>query len=74
MIQHSQQQDFITKLLRSPTISKTKRLPTAVFFHIEMRMRFATALQQPCAVQGVEWTVVGFDPTDLDKPTQQEVD
>ena len=37
-------------------------------------MRFATTLQQPFAVQDVDCTVVGFDPDDLDKAAQAEVD
>ena len=74
VMQHEEQKEFLTNLLRFPNISTTKRLPAAVLFHIGMRMRFTTMLQQPFAVQDVECTVVGFDPDDLDKAAQREVD
>ena len=37
-------------------------------------MRFTTTLQQPFAVQDVEYTVVGFDPPDVDKDSQVAAD
>ena len=74
VMQHAKQQDFFTELLRIPSIQTTKRLPAAVLFHMGMRMRFTTTLQQPFAVQDVDCTVVGFDPDDLDKAAQGEVD
>ena len=73
VIQHAEQKPFLTNLLRFPNISTTKRLPAAVLFHIGMRMRFTTTLQQPFAVQDVECTVVGFNPDDLDQAAQREV-
>ena len=39
-----------------------------------MRMRFATTLQQPFAVQDVECTVVGFEPDDMDKDAKVAFD
>ena len=39
-----------------------------------MGLRFATTLQPPFAVYDDECAVVGFDPDDVDKPTQREVD
>ena len=73
VMQYATQKDFHTELLRIPSIQTTKRLPAAVLFHIGMRMRFATTLQQPFAVQDVDCTVVGFDPDDLDKEAHMEM-
>jgi len=74
VMRHATQQEFCAELLRIPSIQTTKRLPAAVLFHIGMRMRFTTTLQQPFAVQDVECTVVGFDPDEQDKDAQVEVD
>jgi len=56
-------------MLRIPSIQKTKRLPPAVLFHLGMRVRLTTTIQQPFAVQDVESTVVGFDPDPADSIT-----
>ena len=53
---------FYDDLLRLPSIQKTKRLPPVVLFHLGMRVRLTTTIQQPFAVQDVESTVVGFAP------------
>ena len=74
VMRHADQEEFFTELLRIPSIQTTKRLPAAVLFHLGMRMRFTTTLQQPFAVQDVDCTVVGFDPDDSDKAAQVEVD
>ena len=54
---------FDEDFLRLPSIQKSKRLSPVVLFHLGMRVRLTTTIQQPFAVQGVEGTVVGFDPT-----------
>ena len=54
--------DYFKQLLQVPNISQTKKLPGVVLFHLNMRVRFTTTIQQPFAVQDVEATVVGFDP------------
>ena len=72
-MQYAKQKDFYTELLRIPSIQTTTRLPATVLFHIGMRMRFATTLHQPFAVQDVDCTVVGFDPDDLDKEAHIEM-
>ena len=74
VLQHAKQSDFFEELLRIPSIQTTKRLPAVALFHQGMRMRFTTTLQQPFAVQDVDCTVVGFDPDDMDKEAQTEVD
>ena len=61
---------YYEDLLRIPSIQKTKRLPPVVLFHLGMRMRFTTTIQQPFAVQDVEGTVVGFDPDPADLTTK----
>ena len=60
---------FYNNLLRIPSIQKTKRLPPVVLFHLGMRIRLTTTIQQPFAVQDVEGTVVGFDPDPVDFTT-----
>ena len=60
---------FYKDLLRIPSIQKTKRLPPVVLFHLGMRVRLTTTIQQPFAVQDVEGTVVGFDPDPVDSDT-----
>ena len=57
---------FYEDLLRIPSLQKTKRLPPVVLFHVGMRVRLTTTIQQPFAVQDVEGTVVGFDPDPAD--------
>ena len=74
VMRHADQEEFFRQLLRIPSIQTTKRLPGTVLFHVGMRMRFTTTLQQPFAVQDVDCTVVGFDPDDSDKAAQVEVD
>lgn len=61
---------FYEGLLRIPSIQKTKRLPPVVLFHLGMRVRLTTTIQQPFAVQDVEGTVVGFDPDPADSITK----
>ena len=61
-------------LLQIPSVQSTKRLPGVVLFHVGMRMRFTTTVQQPFAVQDVEGVVVGFDPVDTDSSTKSRVD
>ena len=61
---------FYEGLLRIPSIQKTKPLPPVVLFHLRMRVRLTTTIQQPFAVQDVEGTVVGFDPDPDDSTTQ----
>ena len=48
---------FYKELLRIPSIQKTKRLPPVVLFHLGMRVRLTTTIQQPFDVQDVEGTV-----------------
>ena len=60
------QEDFYEELLRISSIQITKRLPAVVLWHLGMRMRFSTTLQQPLAVQDVGCTVLGFEPDDMD--------
>ena len=74
VLQHASKSEFFEELLRIPSIQTTKRLPAVFLFHVGMRMRFTTTLQQPFAVQDVDCTVVGFDPDDLNKAAQTEVD
>ena len=57
---------FYEDLLRLPSIQKTKRLPPVVLFHLGMRVRLTTTIQQPFAAQDVEGSVVGFDPDPID--------
>ena len=61
---------FYEGLLRIPSIQKTKRLPPLVLFHLGMRVRLTTTIQQPFAVQEVEGTVVGFDPFHYESQTR----
>ena len=61
---------FYEGLLRIPNIQNTKRLPPVVLFHLGMRVRLTTTIQQPFAVQDVEGTVVGFEPDPADSITQ----
>ena len=61
---------FYEGLLRIPSIQKTKRLPPVVLFHLGMRVRLTTTIQQPFAVQDVEGMVVGFDPDPADSTTK----
>ena len=49
---------FYEDLLRIPSLQKTKRLPPVVLFHVGMRVRLTTTIQQPFAVQDVEGTVI----------------
>lgn len=72
--QHAKERGFFEEILKIPSLQKTKRLPAVFLFHVGMRMRFTTTIQQPFAVQDVECTVMGFDPDDLDKETQSRVD
>lgn len=65
---------FYEDLLRIVSIQKTKRLPPAVLFHLGMRVRLTTTIQQPFAVQDVEGTVVGFDPDPADRATKNRLD
>ena len=53
--------ELFADILRVPSLSQTKRLPGVVTFHIGMRMRLTTSIQQPLAVHDVECTVLGFD-------------
>ena len=57
-------------LLQIPSVSQTKKLPGVVLFHQNMRGRFTSVIQQPFAVQDVEFTVVGFDPDPADAGTK----
>ena len=66
LIERASQDEFCAELLKIPSLSATKRLPAAVLWHVGMRMKFTTTLQQPFAVQDVECTVVGFEPDDID--------
>lgn len=66
LIERASQDEFLADLLKIPSLSATKRLPAAVLWHVGMRMKFTTTLQQPFAVQDVECTVVGFEPDDID--------
>ena len=68
------QEDFYEELLRISSIQITKRLPAVVLWHLGMRMRFSTTLQQPLAVQDVGCTVLGFEPDDMDKDAQVATD
>ena len=61
---------FYEGLLRIPSIQKTKRLPPVVLFHLGMRVRLTTTIQQPFAVQDVEGMAVGFDPDPADSTTK----
>jgi hypothetical protein len=74
VLQHASQEEFYEELLRIPSIQKTKRLPAVVLWHVGMRMRFTTTLQQPFAVQDLECIVMGFEPDDLDKDAQVALD
>ena len=56
------QREFHKRVLQIPSANATKRLPPVVFFHLGMRVRFSTTVQQPFAVQDLEGTVVGFEP------------
>ena len=51
--------EFFKDLLRLHA-NQTKKLPSYVLFHVDLRMRFATTVQAPYAVQDVECTVLGF--------------
>ena len=62
--------DFYKALLQIPSVSQTKKLPGVVLFHQNMRGRFTSVIQQPFAVQDVEFTVVGFDPDPADAGTK----
>jgi hypothetical protein len=66
LIKDATRHQFFEELLRIPSLSVTKRLPAVALWHVGMRMKFTTTLQQPFAVQDVECTVVGFDPDDRD--------
>ena len=52
---------FYQRLLRIPSIQKTKHLPPVLLFHFSMRVKLTTTIQQPFAVQDVEGTIVGLD-------------
>ena len=65
---------FYEGLLRIPSIQKTKRLPPVMLFHLGLRVRLTTAIQQPFAVQDVEGTVVGFDPDPADLIAKARLD
>ena len=60
-------------LLQVPSVSHTKKLPGVVLFHQNMRGRFTTLIQQPFAVQDVEFTIVGFDPDPADAGTKSRL-
>ena len=62
------------ELLKTPSLSSTKRLPAVVLWHHGMRVKFTTTLQQPFAVQDVEGSVVGFDPDDKDHDAMAALD
>ena len=66
LIRHGTQEEFYEDLLKIPSLSATKKLPAVTLWHVGMRMKFTTTLQQPFAVQDVECTVVGFEPDDRD--------
>ena len=70
IIPETNQALFYEDLLRIPSIQKTKRLPPVMLFHYGMRVRLATTIQQPFAVQDVEGTVVGFDADPADSTTK----
>ena len=74
VIQLSTQEQFYEDLLKIPSLSSTKRLPAVVLWHLGMRMKFTTTLQQPFAVQDVEGTVVGFEPDDKDHDAKAAID
>ena len=74
VIQRSTQEEFYEDLLKIPSLSSTKRLPAVMLWHHGMRMKFATTLQQPVAVQDVECTVVGCEPDDKDHKAQAAID
>ena len=74
LIQRVAQEDFYEELLKIPSLSSTKRLPTAVLWHHGMRMKFRTTLQQPFAVQDVESAAVGFEPGDKDYDAKAALD
>ena len=74
VIQRSTKVEFYEDLLKIPNLSSTKRLPAVVLWHHGMRMKFATTLQQPFAVQDVECTVGGFEPDDKDHKAKAAID
>ena len=59
--------------MQVPSVSHTKKLPGVVLFHQNMRGRFTTLIQQPFAVQDVEFTIVGFDPDPADAGTKSRL-
>ena len=73
-MQRASGREFYEELLQIPSLSSTKRLPAVALWHHGMRMKFTTTLQQPCAVQDVECTVVGFEPDDRDCDAQAALD
>ena len=62
--------EFYEEVLRIPSVQKTQKLPPVLLFHLGMRVRLTTTIQQPFAVQDVEGIVVGFDPDPDDSTTQ----
>jgi hypothetical protein len=74
LIQRATEEDFYEELLKIPSISTTKRLPAVAFWHYGMRGKFTTTLQQPFAVQDVEFTVVGFEPDEKDYDAKAAID
>lgn len=69
LVQRASKEEFYEEVLKIPSLSPTKRLPAFAMWHIGMRMKFTTTLQQPFAVQDVECTVVGFDANEKDYHT-----
>ena len=74
VIQRASREDFYAELLKIPSLSATKRLPAVLLWHVGMRMKFTTTLQQPFAVQDVECIVVGFEPDDRDYEAKAALD
>ena len=72
-IQRATKEGFYEDLLKTPSLSSTKRLPAVALWHHGMRMKFTTTLRQPFAVQDVECTVVGFEPDDKDYKAQAAI-
>jgi hypothetical protein len=66
LLPQASQREFYARILQIPSVQATQRLPPVVLFHLGMRVRFSTTLQQPFAVQDVEGTVVGFEPDPRD--------
>jgi hypothetical protein len=58
--------EFFADMLRAQP-NATKRLPSFCMFHYNMRVRLATTLAAPIAVQDMAGTVVGVELSPLDK-------